>query len=137
MPDTFAQDFVAAARLCLGARFRLQGRQLETGLDCIGLIIWSAQRCGLTVPDAQDYLLSDNPARLDAGLLAAPILPIDPATIAAGNIVRLLSNGQPLHLAICGAETLIHADIKCRKVVEQRLTQAWRGQIVAAYRFER
>jgi murein DD-endopeptidase / murein LD-carboxypeptidase len=137
MPDQFAQDFVAAARLCLGARFRLQGRQPETGLDCIGLIIWSAKRAGLVVPDAQDYLLSDNPARLDAGLLAAPIVPIDPATIAAGDIVRLLSNGQPLHLAICGSESLIHADIKCRKVVEQRLTPAWREQIVAAYRFER
>jgi murein DD-endopeptidase / murein LD-carboxypeptidase len=137
MLDNFAHDFVAAARTCLGVRFRLQGRHPETGLDCIGLIIWSAQRCGLTLPDAQDYILTDNPTRLDVALLTAPITPIDPTDHIAGDFVRLLSNGQPLHLAICGGGTLIHADIRCRKVVEQRLSDDWEERIVAAYRFER
>jgi murein DD-endopeptidase / murein LD-carboxypeptidase len=137
MLDHFAPNFVAAARACLGSRFRLQGRHPDTGLDCIGLVVWSAQQCGMVVPDAQDYLLSDNPARLDAGLLAAPIESIDSADLASGDIVRLLSHGQPLHLAICGDGTLIHADVRCRKVVEQRLTQDWRERIVAAYRFKR
>jgi murein DD-endopeptidase / murein LD-carboxypeptidase len=137
MLDSFAHDFVAAARACLGARFRLQGRHPETGLDCIGLIIWSARQCGLTLPDAQDYILTDNPVRLDVALLAAPITSIDPANLVAGDFARLLSNGQPLHLAICGGGTLIHADIRCRKVVEQRLSQDWQERIVAAYRIER
>ncbi len=137
MPDDFAQKFVAAARAGLGARFRLQGRDPATGLDCIGLVTWSAAQCGLQVPDARDYVLSDNPARLDAGLLAAPIIRIDASVLAAGDFVRLLTHGQPLHLAICGNDTLIHADIRCRKVVEHRLTQDWREHIVAAYRFER
>jgi murein DD-endopeptidase / murein LD-carboxypeptidase len=137
MHDRFAPEFVAAARTCLGARFRLQGRHPDTGLDCIGLVVWSARQCGIIVPDAHDYLLSDNPARLDAGLLAAPIFPIDTADLASGDLVRLLSHGQPLHLAIYGESSLIHADIRCRKVVEQRLTQDWHERIVAAYRFKR
>jgi cell wall-associated NlpC family hydrolase len=137
MRDHFAQQFVTAARACIGARFRLQGRDPATGLDCIGLIVWSARCCGLVVPDATDYLLSDNPARLDAGLLAAPVALIDQRALAPGDMVRLLSSGQPLHLAICGEDTLIHADIRCRKVVEQRLTDDWRERITAAYRFER
>jgi cell wall-associated NlpC family hydrolase len=137
MLDDFAPRFVAAARTCLGAQFRLQGRHPKTGLDCIGLIIWSARQCGLTLPDAQDYILTDNPERLDRALLIAPITPIDPADHVAGDFVRLLSSGQPLHLAICGGGTLIHADIRCRKVVEHRLNQDWQERIVAAYRFER
>jgi cell wall-associated NlpC family hydrolase len=137
MPDEFGTMLAAAARACVGARFRLQGRNPATGLDCIGLVIWSAQRCGLTLPDASDYLLSDTPARLDAALLQASLKQIDPRVLAAGDMVRLLSGGQPLHLAIYGDATLIHADARLRKVVEHRLTADWRERIVAAYRFER
>jgi cell wall-associated NlpC family hydrolase len=137
MPDSFAHNFVAAARTCIGVTFKLQGRNPDIGLDCIGLVVWAAAQCGLIVPDAQDYLLSDNPERLDKGLLAAPLKPVDFTHLMSGDILRLLSNGQTLHLAIYGEASLIHADIRCRKVVEQRLTQDWREHIVAAYRFER
>jgi murein DD-endopeptidase / murein LD-carboxypeptidase len=137
MLDDFSHNFVAAARACVGVRFRLQGRDPASGLDCIGLVIWSARQCGLALPDAQDYVLTDNPMRLDVALRAAPILPVDPASLVAGDLVRLLSNGQPLHLAICGEGTLIHSDMRCRKVVEHRCTPDWHERIVAAYRFER
>jgi murein DD-endopeptidase / murein LD-carboxypeptidase len=137
MPDDFAKAFVAAARSCVGARFRLQGRDPATGLDCIGLVVWSAQQCGVSVPDASDYLLADNPARLDAAIAASPLELIDRRALALGDLVRLMSGSQPLHLAVYGADSLIHADLRLRKVVEHRLTPDWVEHIVAAYRFKR
>jgi cell wall-associated NlpC family hydrolase len=137
MPDPFAQNFVAAARACIGARFRLQGRDPATGLDCIGLVIWSAQQCGLCLPDASDYLLTDTPSRLDHAIARAPLKRVDVRDMAAGDMVRLLSGGQPLHLAISTRESLIHADVRLRKVVEHRLSADWRERIVTVYRFER
>ncbi len=137
MQDDFAKNIVAAAHACVGARFRLQGRDPATGLDCIGLVVWSAQQCGLALPDASDYLLFDNPARLDGAIARAPLEAIDPRALAPGDMVRLMSSSQPLHLAIFGDDSLIHADIRLRKVVEHRLTADWAERIVSAYRFKR
>jgi hypothetical protein len=53
-----------------------------------------------------------------------------------GDIIRLLSHGQPLHLGICAGSTLIHADIRSRKVVEHHLAADWLTRVVAAYRIE-
>jgi cell wall-associated NlpC family hydrolase len=123
-----------AARACVGTPFRLQGRDPALGLDCIGLVVVAARAAGLVVPDAQDYLMTDDPQRLDDALASSPFTPVNGDALQAGDIVRLETAGLPLHLGIVSPETLIHADLRFRRVVEHGFDASWRSRLVSAWR---
>lgn len=59
--------FVAAARSLVGAHYQHRGRDPEAGLDCLGVVIVSARRCGF---ETFDYFYDLIPADdiLDAKL---------------------------------------------------------------------
>lgn len=46
---------VEAARECIDAPWRHQGRTLEEGLDCIGILIYVARRIGIRLRDRTNY----------------------------------------------------------------------------------
>jgi hypothetical protein len=104
---------VAAARACLGVRFRLHGRS-QAGLDCVGL---AALAYGHDRIPAGYALRGGDPeqvARVIEGL---------GFTSASGgpcpaDLLLLLVGPHQLHLAICSDRGFIHADARLRRVVE-------------------
>ncbi len=129
------EKIVEAARSCVGAPFRLQGRDPATGLDCIGLVLFAARAVGFADNTDADYRLTENPARLDDALLAAQLIPLGFTEIMAGDVLRFTAGGTPLHLGIATGAGVIHADIRFRRVVEHDLDETWSLRLVGAYRF--
>lgn len=54
LSDAQRHEFIRRARSCVGVRFRHQGRDPKTGLDCAGLAAWAM--CGLRMfKDVRGY----------------------------------------------------------------------------------
>lgn len=132
---TVRERIVAAARACVGADFRLQGRDPALGLDCVGLVLYAGQAVGLRLFDAPDYRLREDPARLDAAVRCAGLRPVLLDAIGPGDCLRFTTGGEALHLGIATGGGVIHADLRFRRVVEHDLDMDWRERLVAAYQF--
>lgn len=105
---------VAAARACLGTRFRLHGRSAANGLDCVGL---AAIAYGRDRVPAGYALRGGDPAMLVAGAEAAGLIPAEGASRPA-DLLLLRPGPHQLHLAILTDRGFIHADAGLRRVVE-------------------
>ncbi|MBA2932990.1 peptidoglycan endopeptidase [Sphingomonas sp. CGMCC 1.13654] len=110
-PDDVA--VIAAARACIGVRFRLHGRSRETGLDCIGL---AALAFGRNCIPAGYALRGGDPDRVASAIESFGFRPTTDARPAD----LLLFNAGPhqLHLAILTGRGFIHADARLRRVTE-------------------
>lgn len=109
---------LGAARAAIGARFRLHGRSIEGGLDCVGLVALAMRAEGLkgTVPSG--YALRSGDAGAVARVLGEMgLVPAHPAF--PGDLLLLRVGGGQLHLAIASEEGLIHADAMLKRVVER------------------
>ncbi len=142
---TTAREVIAAARLLLGVRFTHQGRSRD-GVDCLGLLIVTAQSLGLTF-GGEGVEALDVPTygtRPDIVLLRKKLdehlVPIALTDVQPADIVLLKIDGSPQHLAllgdypIAGELSMIHAYAPARKVVEHRYDAQWRANSYAAYR---
>ncbi|MEH3108092.1 MAG: peptidoglycan endopeptidase [Sphingomonas fennica] len=117
---------VAAARACIGARFRPYGRDPAWGLDCVGL---AACAFGRAVP--RDYPLRGGDAGCVARAAAAAGLVAAPRP-APGDLLLIDCGSRQLHLAVLTETGFVHADAGIGRVVEAPGRPA--GRIVAAYR---
>jgi hypothetical protein len=112
-----------AARALVGTRFRLQGRDAATGLDCVGVIIAAYAAAGVRLDCLADYPLRGFPVeRALAVLSGLPLQRVLDAGAAGDMGLYALPAGQ-LHFAIIGAGTLVHADAALRRVVEAPLAR--------------
>ena len=112
---------VERARSMIGARFRLQGRDPATGLDCVGLVL---RAHGL--PDGaapRDYGWRTNEAAV-APFLSACFRRRDGAWGAGDVILAKLPRGR-LHLAIWTGDGLIHADAGLGCICERPGLPPW------------
>jgi cell wall-associated NlpC family hydrolase len=110
---------VAAARAALGTPFRLHGRDVATGLDCVGL---AAVALGRGAP--ADYRLRTGDAvGAAAQLRAAGLLAVTEAQ--PGDLLLCRSGPGQLHLAIRCEDGIIHADAIARRVVERPGPVPW------------
>lgn len=106
-----APDEVAArARACVGARFRLHGRDPATGLDCVGLAAWALD----IAPVPAGYPLRGGAAEAVIARIDAMGLRRDPR----GPLLLLVPGPFQHHLAIRTETGFIHADAGLRRVVE-------------------
>ena len=142
---TIAATLIACARQCIGVRFAHQGRTHE-GLDCLGLLIVTAQISGVRI-QGMDAAALDVPhygTRPDASLLKhkldTHLQLIAQSQVEEGDVVLLKVDGVPQHLALitdypmAGELGMIHAYAQARKVVEHRYDAHWRKQTYAVYR---
>jgi murein DD-endopeptidase / murein LD-carboxypeptidase len=115
-------DVAAAARACLGAPFRRQGRDPASGLDCVGLA-----GIAFAVRDLPaDYALrGGDPARAAALIDRAGLVRIDPPGAAAGDLLLCAAGPEQLHLAVLTAAGFVHADARLRRVVEVPGPPGW------------
>jgi cell wall-associated NlpC family hydrolase len=127
------EKFAQAAEACLGARFRLQGRDPATGLDCVGLIVWCAQQCGLTVSHQPAYTLTSRPDALLHELEAAGFCLQDKLVPVLGDVIVFCMDNQLHHVAVATRAGMTHADMRFRRVVSHRIDDAWQARIAAVY----
>ncbi|KMS55361.1 hypothetical protein V474_20210 [Novosphingobium barchaimii LL02] len=121
-PDTLA----AAALELVGTRFRLHGRDPQTGLDCVGVLSAACSALGRDAPLPARYALRSrampDTARIvaDLGMTAAngPIRP--------GDVLMLRPSPCQFHMAIAAtARSVVHAHAGLRKVVLGPLPGEW------------
>lgn len=125
-----------AARRYLGVPWKHQGRDRVRGLDCIGLCVVCAQDLGWTVRDQSGYPRDPHGNVLEGALREhfARVPDMRP-----GDVVSIRFAGPVRHVAIVGEYmygglSLIHSNSRVGKVVEHRLDDHWRNQIVNVYR---
>jgi len=140
-----SHEVVACARQFLGVRFAHQGRSVA-GLDCLGLLLITAQTLDFTFDGAGVEALDVHHygTRPDAMLLKQKLdthlQPIEKADVRAADILLLKINGMPQHLALLSDYPManelgmIHAYAPAREVVEHRYDAHWRRNTYRAYR---
>lgn len=115
---------LAAARALLGTRFRLHGREPESGLDCVGLICVAFAHAGTVISAPSGYRLTSgrqgdfDHAAQAAGLVRA----IDPEP---GDAILCRIGARQWHLGIRSEIGLIHADAWLGRVVERPGAMPW------------
>lgn len=109
---------VAAARGVVGTRFRLHGREPETGLDCVGLAALALRAEGFRGQVPSGYALRSGDAAGAARAIAAAGLTAG-ETPRAGDLLLLRTGPGQLHFAIATGDGIVHADAMLRRVVER------------------
>ena len=117
---------LARAREALGTPFRLHGRCVGEGLDCVGL---AGLAYGCAVPSG--YRLRSGTAEGVAQVVEAAGL-VRVADAWAGDLLLVRSGPGQLHLAIASGDGVIHADAGLRRVVERPGPVPW--PVVARWR---
>lgn len=118
------------ARALVGTRFRAQGREAATGLDCAGLAI-----AAFRLPRDEfrrDYRLRGDHRRELESVLGRDFRRVARSQSRPGDIMILNVARDQLHLAISTGAGFVHADAKLGKVVETPGAPRW--QIIAVYR---
>lgn len=128
-----SEKFACAAQSCVGAPFRLQGRDPSIGLDCVGLIAWCARACALPVDHLPTYTLTSEASELVPHLVAAGFDLRDAAWPQVGDVMIFDMNNRRNHVAVCTNLGMVHADMRFRRVVEHHIDEAWRSQITQIY----
>jgi NlpC/P60 family putative phage cell wall peptidase len=126
---------VAIARQWLGTPFRHQGRQPGRGLDCVGLVVCAARRCGLGDYDVTNYPRLPQGDALAEHMCAAGLTEVERPTALPGDVLLMRFTRQAQHVALVTDGGILHAHQQVGRVVEHRLDESWRRRIVAAYRF--
>jgi cell wall-associated NlpC family hydrolase len=110
---------VAAARACLGSRFRVQGRAVATGLDCLGLVAIGYAAIGvmLDLPHGYD-LRHGQPNQAQCCLVANRFCETTANLAGPGDLLLLVPGRVQIHLAILAGGSFIHADLGLRQIVE-------------------
>jgi cell wall-associated NlpC family hydrolase len=119
---------VAAARAARGAPFRLHGRDVATGLDCVGLAAVALGRCA----PGNYRLRTGDAAGTVAQLRAAGLVEVTDAQ--PGDLLLCRSGPGQLHLAIRCEDGIIHADAIARRVVERPGPVPW--PVLGCWRLE-
>lgn len=111
---------VAAARACVGERFRLHGRDPALGLDCVGLAACAYALDGVPTGYA---LRGGREADALAWLDRLGFRAVDEAR--PGDLLLLRPGPFQLHLAIATPGGFVHADAGLRRVVEAPGPPRW------------
>lgn len=124
---------VREARKHIGIKFRHQGRNPATGLDCIGLAVRVLTDLGLPVSDITNYDRDPNPAMMGAAI-EPYLLAVDTNEITPGCILWMKFVREPMHIAIVTDIGMIHAYGTIGRVVEHSIDSKWKKRIHRAYR---
>ncbi len=121
--DVGARAFVRARRL-VGARFRPQGYDPATGLDCVGLVWAAYAAAGRRLIRPGDYPLRGwSEERIVAGLRRAGFVAVEGPRQSGDVALVALAAGQ-FHLVLLGPDRCVHAHAGLRRVVETPLDSA-------------
>ena len=120
---------VAAARGCVGTRFRSQGRMPGLGLDCIGVVLVAAAAAGIAAISPA-YRLGGEYPDTDAILMAHGCIRVDAAL--AGDVLAIAPTRQQRHFGVVTPLGMVHAHAGLDRVVEVPIDSGW--TIIGAWR---
>jgi len=130
---TKGERLALAASVFIGVRYRLQGRDPATGLDCVGLLAVSLGALGIPISAPIGYGLRNTTI---AGWLESSVpsaFEKAGGAIRTGDVLLTRPGPQQHHLLIAEARNrVIHAHAGLRKVVCQRRADS--EQILAKWR---
>ncbi|HET9336596.1 MAG TPA: NlpC/P60 family protein [Sphingomicrobium sp.] len=118
------------SRALIGTRFRPQGRDPETGVDCVGLTL-AAYDLPVDLVRA-DYRLRGNYRAEVIHTLLRSFRRVTRKQARPGDLLLLAVAVDQLHLAVLTDGGFVHADARLRRVVETPGEPGW--PLVAAYR---
>ncbi|MEQ8307997.1 MAG: hypothetical protein RIA09_15680 [Hoeflea sp.] len=129
---TTLSDINNEVRKWLGVKFKKGGRD-RFGVDCIGLLVNVGRNCGLEIEDTIQYSFSPEP-EMFSRLVYGQTDPRSFKDIKPGMIILLRQTVFPMHTGIVSKDTygrlsIINANLKERKVVEQQFSQ-WNDLII-------
>jgi len=102
----------------VGARFRPQGRDPVTGLDCVGLVWAAYAAAGRVLARPHGYPLRGwSRAQVEAGLLEAGFGRVS-AAARDGDVALIALDAGQFHLGLLGTDRMVHAHAGLRRVVE-------------------
>ena len=120
--DMTGDEIVARARVCVGVRFRPQGRDPMLGLDCIGV---AASATGMNQVRSDYALRGARLAEIEHELCDLGLQPVPAEQAAPGDILVLDAGPAQLHVAIFTGSGFVHADAGLRTVVERPCPVPW------------
>lgn len=124
------EEIVASARRCVGVRFRPQGRDPRTGLDCVGVAAMSFDKA---LPPARYPSRGRNWEMLARDAVEMGLREIIPGEARAGDLLIVEPGPGQIHTAVITPTGFVHADARLRRVVEVPgrphwpVLAAWRG----------
>lgn len=111
----------------VGVRFRPQGKDPATGLDCVGLVWAAYAAAGRRLVPPRDYPLRGwCLERIEDALAGADFVHAHDA-MRPGDVVLIALPAWQYHLGLIGRETFVHAHAGLRRVVETPLDTSVRG----------
>ncbi len=113
----------------VGVPFRLHGRDLRAGLDCVGVVALALRAGGHEGPVPDGYPLRCGRADAFAPCWAG-LAPADGAM--PGDVLLCRAGPGQLHLAVRVPDAIVHADAGLKRVVERPGELAW--PLVTAWR---
>lgn len=128
---TAGKRAAAAAGQAVGARFRLHGREPETGLDCVGLAALAMRAGGREGVVPTGYRLRGSSLAAVEVALGGELAPADGAE--PGDLLLFDAGPGQVHLAVRTAGGFVHADAGLGRVVERPGAFPW--PLIAAWRF--
>lgn len=106
---------IARARACVGTRFRLQGRNPATGLDCVGL---AAIAFGKDAPSPDYALRGGDVVALARMIGKAGLHDVRDKRVGPGDLLMVDAGPRQIHLVVLTRTGFVHADASLRRVVE-------------------
>lgn len=117
-----------AALAAVGTRFRLHGREVEHGLDCVGLVALALRDAGYAGVVPTGYRLRGGDLREVAAVLDAGLVRGD----GVGAVIACQAGPGQLHLAVRVPGGIVHADAGLGRVVLRPGDPPW--PVLAAWR---
>ena len=125
------EQIAAAAKQCIGSPFRLHGRRLHKGLDCVGVAL-HALRSVRDVPAPPDTYSLRGPGQSTILLWAqsAGLLQLDKDDNGqSGDIILVAPAAGQSHLLVMVQTGFIHAHLGCRKTLLTTSLNPWPVQM--------
>jgi NlpC/P60 family putative phage cell wall peptidase len=130
-----AADVIACARLFLGTPYAHQGRVIGHGVDCAGLVICVAHKCGLSSFDLTSYGRQPDPGQM-LPLLREHLDLVRRMEMRPGDVLSFAYwQGRVQHLGILVSDDVFIHAIDGHGCIEQRLSGAWAKRLRNVYRF--
>lgn len=121
---TLQEKLAQAAASFVGTPFRLHGRNPDTGLDCVGLLIASLEAVGVYSDRPTGYAFRN--ISVEAWLPYAQQWRLRDAIgeILAGDVLLISPGPRQHHIQIAESRSaIIHAHAGLRRVVRERLSR--------------